>query len=126
MSWLTNLFRPATAAPRPPAAAAGVSVAYDDKEIVVRIAGSPDERLAWTDLTRVAVRTTDEGPFTCDLFWMLERADGSALTVPMGSAGEAELLATLQHRLHGFDNLAVVEAMGSTECARYVVWEPGF
>jgi hypothetical protein len=29
----------------------------------------------------------------------------------------------MQSRLHGFDNMAVIEAMGSTEKASFTIWE---
>ena len=31
----------------------------------------------------------------------------------------------MQRRLAGFDNLAVIEAIGSTDNASFVVWEAG-
>jgi hypothetical protein len=41
--------------------------------------------------------------------------------IPQGATGDAELLARLQ-RLDGFDNLAVIEAMASTDNWRFVCW----
>jgi hypothetical protein len=45
--------------------------------------------------------------------------------VPMDAEGEHALLKTMQRRLAGFDNMAVVEAMGSTRNASFVIWEHG-
>jgi hypothetical protein len=101
----------------------GISVTHSEETITLRQADGALQSLDWTQLMRVFIRTTDQGPFVADLFWELEASDGRGMTVPMGAAGESELLRTMQRRLAHFDNLAVVEAMGSTSAARFVVWE---
>lgn len=102
---------------------APVRVSHDESRIVLEEAGLAGEPIPWASLSRVYIHTTDAGPFANDLFWVLERSDGRKHCVPMGSEGETELLTTMQHRLHGFDNMAVVDAMGSTENAEFLVWQ---
>jgi len=42
---------------------------------------------------------------------------------PQGATGEGELLAEMQRRLADFDNRQLIEAMGSTGNAFFVVWQ---
>ena len=93
-------------------------------ELVVRF--RPDgvqESVRWDDLAEVGIITTDEGPWFEDVFWLLIGSDGkSGCAVPQGAEGMDLLLEALQ-KLPGFDNRAVIEAMGSTSNARFVCWK---
>ena len=54
---------------------------------MTRNAGEDDmEAVAWDDLAAVVIRTTDLGPFVDDVFWLLQRGDGSVVVVPSESA----------------------------------------
>lgn len=79
------------------------------------------EQVAWADLQRVEILTTDEGPFLPDLFWLLHGTTGGC-AVPQGATGDGELRRRLG-RLPGFDNGAVITAMGSTDNARFLCWQ---
>jgi hypothetical protein len=83
--------------------------------------GGLRESVAWDDLRRVEIITTDQGPFAADVLWVLH-GSSTGCVVPQGATGEPELLARLQ-ALPGFRNDAVIQAMGSTENARFVCWE---
>lgn len=120
--WLKSLFTQPTAAASTPPVNSDVRVSFDDARIVIAVKDGSRASLDWSELARVSISTTDAGPITTDLFWHLENAQGEGLTVPMGVEGEHELLQAMQRRLEGFDNMAVVEAMGSTEIARFLVW----
>lgn len=126
LSWLWKRFQRHEMPPQRRVQVSAVRVVHDDKTIVVRQADGTTERIAWSDLGSVSVLTTDAGPFEEDLFWVLTHRDGRrGPVVPMDAEGEHELVKTMQRRLHGFDNMAVVEAMGSTSSASFVVWEHG-
>ena len=79
------------------------------------------ESVGWDELKEVAIVTTDEGPFATDVMWVLIGAV-SGCVIPQGAAGEDELLRRLQS-LPGFNNEAVIEAMGSTSNRQFVCWE---
>ena len=79
------------------------------------------EYVAWQDLRAVLIQTTDEGPWTVDVYWIL-LGDHGGCVVPQGAAGEEGLLARLQ-QLPGFDHGAVIAAMASTDNARFLCWE---
>jgi len=99
------------------------NVTFDEHGIVVTDPRGGTQRVAWTEMTRVAVRTTDEGPFLPDVFWELHAGgDDPAIIFPGGATGENELLAELQRRLPGFDNDQMIAAMGSADNAYFPLW----
>jgi hypothetical protein len=80
------------------------------------------ESVRWDDLVEVGIVTTDAGPWLEDVFWLLSASDGkTGCAVPQEAEGADKLLEALQ-KLPGFDNEAVIEAMGSTSNARFVCW----
>lgn len=79
------------------------------------------EQVAWDDLQRVEVLTTDDGPFAPDVFWALLGTSGGCL-IPQGATGERALSERLG-QLPGFDHGAVIQAMGSTANARFLCWQ---
>jgi hypothetical protein len=84
------------------------------------VPGGKTEQVPWSDLQRVEVVTTDAGPWSEDVFWLLHGSTGGC-AVPQGASGHKRLLERLQ-ALPGFDNEAVIRAMGSTSNARFEVW----
>jgi hypothetical protein len=126
LSWLRKRFQRHEMPPQRRVHVSPVRVTHDDKAIVLRQPNGAAEQILWSDLGSVSVITTDGGPFEADLFWVLAHRDGRrGPVVPMDAQGEHELLKAMQRRLPGFDNMAVVEAMGSASDASFVVWEHG-
>jgi hypothetical protein len=72
------------------------------------------------DLVEVGIITSDAGPFSDDVFWMLA-TDKTRVLVPWAAVGAETLLAALQD-LPGFDHEAVAEASASTEPAAWRAW----
>ena len=101
-------------------------VVVTEDEIIRTRPDGATETVRWEDLTEVGIITTDEGPFVEDVFWILVGADErTGCAVAQGAEGNEELLARLQ-KLPGFDNEAVIQAMGSTTNARFTCWQrPG-
>ena len=79
------------------------------------------EQVAWDDLQRVEILTTSDGPFQPDVFWMLFGTAGGCV-VPQGATGERALSKRLG-QLPGFDQGAVIRAMGSTDDALFLCWQ---
>jgi hypothetical protein len=126
LSWLWKRSRPSGKPPLPGGNDEAATVRVNETSIAVPQADGTVETLLWADLGRVTVLTTDRGPAETDLFWVLSSRDNRRrLVVPLGAPGERELLKAMQRRLHGFDNMRVVEAMSSTRKASFVVWEHG-
>lgn len=100
------------------------AVTFDDRTIAVRYPDGQTRAIGWQELTQVGIKTTDEGPFVADVFWGLHGPDGEPQVVyPQGATGEGELLSEMQRRLVDFDNRQLIEAMGSTGNAFFVIWQ---
>lgn len=100
-----------------------VQVSFSDSTIVATYEGGERRTAAWRELSKVGITTTDEGPFAQDVFWGLHAGERVAVAYPQDAVGARELLNAMQERLPSFDNHAVIEAMGSTTNAHFVVWE---
>jgi len=82
-----------------------------------------EETIRWDALCEVGILTTDDGPMQEDVFFLLIASDGkSGCVVPQGAEGCDRLLERLQ-KLPGFDNEAVIKAMGSTSNAKFMCWK---
>lgn len=82
-----------------------------------------EERVSWQDLTKVEILTTDAGPYSEDLFFILHGCDDKGVVVPHDLAVKHGLVATLQERLAGLDNKAIIDASLSIEVRRFLVWQ---
>jgi hypothetical protein len=96
-------------------------VRVSDSEVVCERPDGRTERISWSDLQKMEVITTDEGPFTADVFWVLH-GTSSGCVIPQGATGDAELLKHLQALPH-FDNNVFTEAQGSTSNQTFICWE---
>jgi hypothetical protein len=96
-------------------------VVLSDAGIVCTRPDGTREFVSWTDLCRVEIVTTDEGPFLPDVFWVLHGSDGGCV-IPQGATGEEELMERLQ-ALPGFRNDVIVDAMSLTDNNRLLCWE---
>lgn len=95
-------------------------VTFDETAIFRKMPDGRAETVTWAELQKVAILTTDEGPAADDVFWILS-GDGRGCAIPSESKGMNELMPRLQ-TLPGFDNEAVVRAMGSTDNATFICW----
>ena len=96
-------------------------VQIDDVGVTRRLDNGEVEHVRWDALHQVAIVTTDEGPVAEDVFFVLEAIDGTGCVISQEAAHRVGLLERLQ-RLPGFDNAQLIDAMGSTGHARFVVW----
>ena len=95
------------------------SVTIDDQGVRRQLADGRTEQVSWDGLRAVWAVTTSDGPWADDVFYILEDAHGG-VSVPQSVTDEA-FLARLQ-ALPGFDNEALISAMGSTGDARFDLW----
>lgn len=94
----------------------------DERIRVVRPDGK-EESVTWNALKAVVVETNDTGPWGTDVLWLLIGEElKSGCVIPQGADGEKELLNRLQ-ALPGFDNEALIEAMGSASNRKFLCWE---
>lgn len=97
-------------------------VLCDDEGLRVAKPNSKLEAVKWSELAAVIVETNDQGPIATDVHWILMGREGkSGCVVPQGATGEQEMLVALQ-KLPGFDNDALISAMGCVENKTFVLW----
>lgn len=96
------------------------SVTFDEDLVTSHRENGSIEMVAWKELTAVDIVTTDAGPYECDVYFVLH-GHGRGCVVAHEAAGCTELLEQLQ-KLPGFDNQAVIEAMGCATNARFQIW----
>jgi hypothetical protein len=82
------------------------------------------ERVSWNEIERVRILTTDSGPWTEDVFFLLEAAADKGCAVPHDAAVRTKLLEALQSRL-GVRDDKVIEAMGCASNNSFTIWEKG-
>lgn len=97
-------------------------VRFDKEAVTVRLPDLEAQAMRWRDLVAVEVLTTDEGPLSMDVYWVLWGADGAHVWYPNGADGEGEMIAEMQRRLPGFQDSELRRAMGSTSNAVFALW----
>ena len=96
-----------------------------DEVGITRTAKGVREHVAWGDIARVRIMTTDAGPYIEDVFFIVDSKKGDGCIVPQDLATRDGLLEALQARLVGLNNGAVIEAMLSVENRIFTIWEKG-
>lgn len=98
-------------------------VNWDAKEIVCHFPDHETKRMAWNDLRAVVIETTDEGPWMEDVYFILFSDDVErGFGIPQCAEGSQGLLERLT-QLPGFNDRAVIKAMGSTSNQSFLCWE---
>jgi hypothetical protein len=97
-------------------------ITVDDDGVRRLLADGTEESVTWADLAEVAIRTTPEGPWKEDVFFLLVRSGGGGCAVPAGDPSADALMSRLQS-LPGFDNEAFIEAMTTMDDGLFVVWQ---
>jgi hypothetical protein len=105
-------------------------VDFDAVGITRTMINGEKETITWQALETIIILTTDAGPFVEDMFWVFEgKTDDKAEAkekskgyfVENGAEGFKALLSHIQ-TFEGFDNMQVIEAVGSTKLAYFLVW----
>jgi hypothetical protein len=97
-----------------------VRVAVENGTITATFPDGIVESVRWSDLERVFVQTTADGPFAPDVFFVLVGRH-SGVHFPAGATGEAEVLKQLS-TLPGFNYGQVITAMGCVEECQHPCW----
>jgi len=90
---------------------------------ITRTARDLREHVAWVDIARVRIITTDQGPWHEDVCFVVDSKNGDGCAVTHDLAVRSGLLAALQSRLEGVNNAAVIAAMASNESRVVTIWE---
>ncbi|UMR30045.1 hypothetical protein MJ904_24010 [Massilia sp. MB5] len=81
------------------------------------------EEVAWSDVSKIEVETTDAGPAVDDMFFWIHGASGKGVVVSSEIAGKHGLVKELQARFPGLDNHALAEASGCCSNRHFLLWE---
>jgi hypothetical protein len=96
-------------------------VSFDGQSIVVGDRNAVVTTLALSELERIVILTTSEGPYVCDVFWVLE-SDAAVCSFASESEGANAVVSALM-ALPGFDYGAGVLAAGSVSESIFPVWK---
>jgi len=108
--------------PRLPQSPTG-TIAATGEGVAIRTPEGRHVGLPWAEVERVSIRTTDRGPAEQDVWWHFEVIEGrGAVSVPNDTDGIGQFLEDAPQWLEGFDQEAIIEAMGSTGNGEFVVW----
>lgn len=83
--------------------------------------GAFREEIAIDQIIEIAVVTTDEGPIVDDVFVVLKSAQNE-IRIPQ-EAENFDAMFDVFKNLEGFNYEAFIEAMSSTENAKFVCWQ---
>ena len=78
--------------------------------------------IRWDELDVVGLRTTSEGPFAEDVFWVFVMRDGQRIDVPSLLVGD-DVIDVLTDHLPGLDCAKVILAMGAAADRVFRVWD---
>jgi hypothetical protein len=101
-----------------------IVVSFDNVRLSAVYPDGTTETIAWPEVQRIAIETNDSGPAGADFWWVFE-SDTKRCVFPKGATGEPEAVDVVSSRFPGFNDLAVIKAIGSTSNARFVCWERG-
>jgi hypothetical protein len=95
----------------------------DDTGIECTYPGGATRRAAWPQVTEVRIRTTSEGPVQEDVYWGVHTGtEKPHVVIPNSAIVGSGVHEAFNQRLPGFDNEAVIRAMGCTDDRFFVVW----
>jgi hypothetical protein len=99
------------------------AVAILDDVILTSDGQGVERRLPAADLRTVVVATDDSGPWDADVVFLLYAGGPEPVGVfPLEAVGTQDFIAWLMER-PGYRDRELVKAMGSTEVARFVVYD---
>jgi hypothetical protein len=96
------------------------TVASDRERVRLHGDTGSDETMRWTEVRKISILTTDEGPQLSDVFINLE-AENSKLVIPQDARDNDAFIASLL-KIDGFDISAFTKAITSTENAEFTCW----
>lgn len=99
-----------------------VIVSVDHEGISAVYPSGDTSSIKWPNVGRIGIQTNDKGPWQPDVWWILEGASNRC-TYPNGATGEHDALKEIESRFPGFDDKAVIKAMGCSSNAVFMCWE---
>jgi len=80
------------------------------------------DKIKWSDIALIQVLTTNEGPYVCDVFYVLTDKNDQGVVIPQDKKESKEVFEKIRE-FPGFDNKTFIEAMGSAQVKWFTVWK---
>lgn len=81
------------------------------------------EEWYWSDVEKIQVFTTDEGPFNEDLYWVISFVNcNHCLYIPQLSKGSDKMITAISEVLSEPNWDMAIKAMGSCENDKFLIW----
>lgn len=100
----------------------GPDITITEEEIICKFSSGQVDHIRWNNVAKVQVLTTDEGPYVCDVFYILTDTAGKGVAIPQDKPESGTIIEKIT-RWPGFQHEEMVLAMGSTEVKWFTVWE---
>ncbi|MCX2779118.1 hypothetical protein [Microbulbifer thermotolerans] len=82
------------------------------------------EEIIWSNVSKIEIVTSDEGPWSEDLWWVIFQEDCEEPTLmPGGTENINAIFNVLETQFSGASMENIIKAMGSTSNAKFAVWE---
>ncbi len=96
---------------------------FDGESGSIEYPGEEKREIPWNAVRRIQLLTTDEGPWSEDVWWLFYLAGADEpVVVPHGAQGNEKVFDVLEKHFSGANMEAVIKAMGSTSNAKFDVW----
>jgi predicted metal-dependent HD superfamily phosphohydrolase len=86
--------------------------------------GSVDRPVPWREVVAVGLRTTEDGPWGEDVFWLMVVRGKGTIELPGSSVG-SDAVGVMHRVLPGIDSRKIIEAMGTTRERVFRLWHEG-
>lgn len=95
-------------------------VTFDESSVRTTCKTSPSGEMLWSSVTSIWLRTTSDGPYSPDVWWILvDETAEMELHFPQGATGENAVLEEIGSRFEGF----TIDRMNSTKDAQFPLWQ---
>ena len=104
-----------------PAGSGGPGIVELDERQLTYFSPDAGGAVSLDDLSKIAIRTTDQGPFVSDMFWEWTDGSGQTLAIPSDAEGSEQIFDALS-ALSGVDYDAIMKASGEVTHNYFVIW----
>jgi hypothetical protein len=105
-----------------PAGTGGTGIVELDERQLTYFSADTGGAVSLDDLLKVAIRTSNDGPFASDMFWEWTDATGQTLSIPGNAEGSDQIYDALS-ALSGVDYDAIMRASGEAAKNYFVIWQ---
>ncbi|PID46185.1 MAG: hypothetical protein CSB47_05615 [Proteobacteria bacterium] len=84
----------------------------------------PKEEIVWSSVTKIEILTSDEGPWSEDLWWVIFQEGREApVSIPKCTKNITLIFKVLETEFSDASMGSILRAMGTTSNTRFLVWQ---